>query len=297
MTAVEWFVKALRERGVDWMATLCGHGLDPLFHAAKTGGIRLVDARNEQTAGYMAEAYGRLTRRPGVSAVSSGVAHVNALSGVADAWIDGAPMLLISGAGNTVTAGMGHFQDLDQVALASPVSKYARTIDPAERAIEMLDEAWRTAASAPPGPVHLTFPMDVQRTEVTGMMRPAAAVPQAVPAAEEVDLAQYERPLIVAGSGVWYACEGDALLNLSEEFGIPVVAPIWDRGSIERPSSTFMGVTGAASGGPNLLHDADCIIMAGAVPDYRVHFLQPGPVRDNARVVYGWKGVRGGKSH
>jgi hyperosmotically inducible protein len=78
MTAIEHFIRSLEERGVQWMATLCGHGLDPLFHAARNAGLRLVDTRNEQTASYMAEAYARLTRKPGVVAVSSGVAHANA---------------------------------------------------------------------------------------------------------------------------------------------------------------------------------------------------------------------------
>src|SRR5215831_2271452 len=112
MTAAELFVRDLRQRGVDWIATLCGHGLDPLLHAARNAGLRLVDVRNEQTCAYMADACGRLTRRPGVCAVSSGVAHVNALTGVANAWFDRAPMLLISGAAATTTAGRGHFQDM-----------------------------------------------------------------------------------------------------------------------------------------------------------------------------------------
>ena len=98
MTAVEIFIGALRERGVEWIATLCGHGLDPLYHAAAGAGLRLIDTRNEQTAGYIADAYGRLTRRPGICAVSSGVAHLNALTGVLNAWFDESPMLLISGA-------------------------------------------------------------------------------------------------------------------------------------------------------------------------------------------------------
>ena len=80
MTAAELLVSELKQRGIDWMATLCGHGLDPLFQAARKAGMRLVDARNEQTAAYLADAYGRLTRRPGVCAVSSGIeigrAHV-----------------------------------------------------------------------------------------------------------------------------------------------------------------------------------------------------------------------------
>jgi acetolactate synthase-1/2/3 large subunit len=79
MTAAELLVEGLRLRGVEWIATLCGHGLDPLLNVARQAGLRLVDVRNEQTCAYLADAFGRLTRRPGVCAVSSGVAQVNAL--------------------------------------------------------------------------------------------------------------------------------------------------------------------------------------------------------------------------
>ena len=75
----------------------------------------------------MADAYGRLTRRVGVCAVSSGVAHVNALTGLTNAYFDGAPMLLLSGSGALSTMGLGHFQDLDQVAIAAPLCKFSQT--------------------------------------------------------------------------------------------------------------------------------------------------------------------------
>ena len=80
-----------------YIATICGNGLDPLFKACQEAGLRLVDVRNEQAAGYIAEVTGRLSRRVGVCAASSGVAHVNAMTGVVNAYFDGAPMLLITG--------------------------------------------------------------------------------------------------------------------------------------------------------------------------------------------------------
>ena len=96
-----------------WISTLCGHGLNPLYAACQKAGLRLVDTPNEQTAAYMAECWGRMDRHVGVCMVSNGVAHANAMTGVVNASIDGAPMLLITGAGARRTAGMGHFQDLD----------------------------------------------------------------------------------------------------------------------------------------------------------------------------------------
>src|SRR5260221_683850 len=138
---------------MDWMATLCGHGLDPLFDAARRAGFRLIDTRNEQTASYVADYAGRLTRRAGVCAVSSGVA-----------------------------AG--------------------RLFPPTPRAPAGRDDIDAVASA----------------------------------------LSASERPLIVAGSGVFYAGISEDLTCFSERFSIPVTTPIWDRGSIERPIFTFMGV-------------------------------------------------------
>lgn len=288
MTAAELFVQRLRERGVDWMATLCGHGLDPLFQAARQAGLRLVDVRNEQTAGYMAECAGRLTRRPGVCAASSGVAHMNALTGVLNAFFDRAPMLEIAGAAAVRTMGLGHFQDCDQVSMASPVTKQARLIASPDRALQMLDEALDAAAEDPPGPVHLTFPMEVQRAEAVDPIRVKPAVKPAVledPGPVAAALNAASQPLIVAGSGVFYAGAGEALLHFAEEFSVPVVAPIWDRGSVDRASPVFQGVIGAATGGPRLLADADLIVLAGAQADYRLGLLEPPAVREDARVL------------
>ena len=80
MNGADLFVRELQKRGVGFIATLCGHGLDSLYKACLDAGMRLVDVRNEQAAGYMAEVTGRLTREVGVCAVSSGVAHANALT-------------------------------------------------------------------------------------------------------------------------------------------------------------------------------------------------------------------------
>lgn len=296
MNGAELLVQELGKRGVDYIATLCGHGLDPVDAACRDAGMHLVDVRNEQAAGYIADATGRLTRRVGVCAVSSGVAHANALTGVVNAFFDGAPMLLISGSGPVSTAGMGHFQDLDQVAMAAPVCKYARLVDRAERIPQLVHEAFASALSGTPGPVHLTVPLDV----LTAQVNPDAILQvsectfphlhgtQADPACVETAaewLTSARHPLIVAGSGLFYACGEAALADFSEALAIPVVTPIWDRGSVSTKGTTFMGVLGAATGGPDLLCDADLVLMVGAACDYRVGYLQPPAVAPTARVI------------
>ncbi len=280
-TAADWFAEGLKQRGVEWIATLCGHGLDPLFDAARRAGIRLIDVRNEQTAGYIAEAAGRLTKRPGVCASSSGVAVPNALTGVMNAWFDQAPMLYISGSANLTHLGAGCFQDCDQVAVAAPVTKHSRMIAVPDRVEQMLDEAWSAAMAAPQGPVHLMFPMDVQRA-VVEEERLFGAAPAGSPAGADAAraaevwsaLAAAERPLIIAGSGVYYSGEGAALLRFAERNAIPVQTPIWDRGICDRPHECFLGVVGALTCDPGLVAEADCIVLAGAAVDYRLGYLQ-----------------------
>jgi acetolactate synthase-1/2/3 large subunit len=284
MTGAEVFAQVLQSHGIEWIATLCGHGLDPLYEGCRGAGLRLVDTRNEQAASYLAEACGRLTRRPGVVAVSSGVAHVNALAGVANAFFDGAPMLLVSGAAAVSTMGRGHFQDMDQVAVAAPLCKHARLVDRVENLAPALVEALAAAVRDRPGPVHLTIPMDVQRAEAGA---PAAA-PLRAPRSEAVTmplLPPAERPLLIAGSGVFYADAGEALARFCARAAMPVVTPIWDRGSIDRPMPEFMGVIGAATGGPRLLEDADLVLLCGARSDYRVGYLEPPAIRPDCRVV------------
>jgi acetolactate synthase-1/2/3 large subunit len=94
-----------------------------------------------------------------------------------------------------------------------------------------------------------------------------------------------ESPLVIAGSGVFYDDDAAAMLSFCEQSRIPVVVPIWDRGPIGRPSPVFMGVIGAATGGPSVLPDADCILLAGAAADYRLGYLRPPAVRNDARIL------------
>jgi acetolactate synthase-1/2/3 large subunit len=294
-TAVAWLIDALQQRGVTSIATLCGHGLDPLFEAATHAGLRLVDTRNEQTAGYVAEATGRLTRIPGVCASSSGVAVANAMAGVMNAWFDRSPMLYLSGSANLTTLGMGCFQDCDQVGMLAPVTKYSRLVDVPARIVQMLDEAWQLAITPPCGPVHLMLPMDVQRTPIDAsqLVRPNTSI--VAPGVDEVAvdtaaraIAASRRPLIIAASSIYYASrEAASLRTCAERFSIPVQTPIWDRGIFEQPSNVFLGVIGALSADPGLLAKADCILLAGAPADYRLNYLNnvSAPIH---RLDHGW---------
>ena len=121
MTAADLLVAELKARNVPFIATLNGHGLDPFYLACQRAGMRMIDVRNEQAASYMAEVTGRLSRSVGVCAVSGAVAHANGLTGVLNAWFDGAPMLLITGMTPLARLGYGDFQDFNPVPMAAPM--------------------------------------------------------------------------------------------------------------------------------------------------------------------------------
>ncbi len=296
MNGADLLVRELQARGVPFVSVLCGNGLGSFLKSAAEAELRLIDTRNEQAASYIADAYARLTRRVGVCAVSSGIAHVNAFAGLLNAHYDGAPVLLITGASGSANLGRGSFQDLDQVALAKPLCKRAELVTQPERIPQAVHEAFAAATSERPGPVHLTIPADVLSSEIdeTRIRTPfstfgevknkAAGDAELVSDAANM-LADAKRPIIVAGSGIFYAQGGDALEKFVKLSRIPVVTPIWDRGVVNRSTEEFLGVIGAASGEPKLLGDADLILLAGTMVDYRVRYLDSPPLSEGVKVV------------
>ena len=296
MTGADVLIRDLKEAGVPCIYTLCGNGLEPILTACHRAGMRVIDTRNEQAAAYMADTAGRLTRRVGVVATSSGVAHLNALTGVCNAWFDGSPMLLITGATDSATTGRGNFQDMDSVALSRPICKYAQGVNRPERISPDVREALRVALTGRPGPVHLTIPMDVLRAETRGSsggrseIQPlayncrAAADPAAIQEAAGL-IQRAKRPLLVAGSGAFYADASQTLARLARLLKAPVTVPIWDRGAVEKAIPEFVGVIGSASGEPRILPDADLVILAGVRVDYRLGYLEPPAVSRKAKII------------
>lgn len=294
LTGADLLVSELSRYGVRWISTLCGNGLNPFYISCRRAGIRLIDTHNEQAAAYMADAYARLTGRLGVCAVSSGVAHSNALTGIANAYFDGAPVLLITGASAGYGSFRGVFQEFDQVALAAPICKFASSVSRASDIAFLTRHAIAVATSGRFGPVHLTIPIDVLEEKVEGstygvevsprMQALGRADPKTIQQAAKL-LGEAQRPLIVAGTGVFYAQAQRQLMEFSEAAAIPIVTPIWDRGSVEKPHPNFLGVVGAASGEPKILADADLVILVGALVDYRIGFLKEPAVQKDLCVI------------
>lgn len=295
LTGADLLVLELKRQGVTWVSTVCGNGLNPFHQSCQKASIRLIDTHNEQAAAYMADAYARLTGRVGVCAVSSGIAHSNALTGVANAFFDGSPLLLLTGASAGYGADRGVFQEFNQVALAEPICKFAKCVGRASDIVFLTRQAFAKALGGRPGPVHLTIPADVleaeveapnefQKENISENSYNESVEPDSVSKAVSI-IERSHNPLIIAGSGVFYAKGQNPMIRFSEATAIPIVTPIWDRGAVDKPHPNFLGVIGAASGEPRLIEDTDLIILAGTRVDYRVGYLMPPKVSEKTFII------------
>ncbi len=232
-------VEALEARGVERVFSVSGGHINPIYLHLESSPIELLTTRHEQAAVFMAEAFGRMTRRPGVALVTAGPGFTNALSAVANAHLANSPLLLISGVVGLGAEEKLDLQDMHQLPVVEPMVKKALVCHTTERIAEFVDIAWRVAMSGRPGPVYLELPIDVLGREVArASVRQTHTEVERHPvdvegASELVDrIAAAERPVMIAGSGAWYADAGNALLRFVEMTGIPVFTSTLGRGLV-----------------------------------------------------------------
>ncbi len=187
----------------------------------------------------MAEAWARMTRKPAVAMVTAGPGFTNALSGIANARLSNAPVILIAGCVGLESVEKLDLQDMSQLPVIAPMVKKAWVCTMAERIPEFIDLAFRTALSGRPGPVYLELPCDVLNAKVdpAKVKRPRSRVesrPLDPEGAREIIamLQTANSPVVIAGSGVWYADAGEALRIFVEQTGIPVFTGNSGRGII-----------------------------------------------------------------
>lgn len=214
------------------------------------GKLDFVLCRNEGGAGFMAAAYGKLTRSPGICFVTRGPGVTNASIGVHTAMQDSAPMLLFVGQVGTDLKGREAFQEIDYRAVFGSMAKWVVEIDRVERIPEIIARAWKTAVSGRPGPVVVALPEDVltemtDATAVSGPPRIAEAAPEASAVDEALGiLSEAERPLIMYGGCNWTAEGREALQSFAEASDIPVVAAFRYQDQFDNHSPVYCGEAG-----------------------------------------------------
>jgi acetolactate synthase I/II/III large subunit len=263
----------LKAAGVSHLFTLSGGHLFSIYDGCREEGIALVDTRHEQTAAFAAEGWAKATRQPGVAALTAGPGVTNGMSAMAGAQANASPMVVLGGRAPAMRWGMGSLQEIDHVPFVEPLVKLARTAGSPDAIPGLVDEALRVALTPPSGPAFLDFPLDHVFSEGAPSDAPLE-LPDArsLPAAEGVERAAEllrgaHRPVIMAGTGLYWAWGEDALRALAEELTIPVFLNGLARGCVPADHPQFFSRARSAA-----LKGADVALVIGVPMDFRLGF-------------------------
>jgi acetolactate synthase-1/2/3 large subunit len=267
--------RRLKAHGVTKLFTLSGGHLFSIYDGCREEGVDLVDVRHESAAAFAAEGWAKVTREPGVCALTAGPGVTNGMSALASAHKNNSPMLVLGGRAPQFRWGQGSLQEIDHVPFVAPLAKSARTATATAEIPGLVDEALAATLSVPTGPAFLDLPLDVVFMEADD---PAAAAalpdPAALPAADGDEIARVgallgraERPVIMAGTDLYWGHGEGALRELSEALGIPVFLNGLARGCLAADHPNFYSRARSAA-----LKDSDVALVMGVPMDFRLGF-------------------------
>ncbi|MEZ5738650.1 MAG: thiamine pyrophosphate-binding protein [Burkholderiaceae bacterium] len=279
-SAAAVIARFLKARGVKRVYALCGGHIMPIWMRLDAEGIRIVDVRDERAAVYMAHAEAQLTGGLGVALVTAGPGVTNAMTGIANAHVAKAPVLLLSGLPPTAQENRGALQDIVHTELVRSLTRYARTVRHPDLVPQELAEATARALgeAGEPGPVYLDFPVDTLRADVARAVQlpeiyspppalPQPPNPQAVQAAVQ-KLWAAKRPLFISGRGARGA--GPALAALLTKLGAAYLDTGESRGLIaDEHASVVAAMRGAVMG------QADLVVTVGRRLDFQLAYGSP----------------------
>jgi acetolactate synthase-1/2/3 large subunit len=280
ITTAELLLRYLEGEGVEYIFGVPGLSLLPFYAAVnKQDAIKLILAKHEEGAAFMADGYARVSRKLGVCYATSGPGTTNLITGVASAYMDNVPILVITGQVATSIYGKGAFQDstkagIDSVTMLDPITKYSTMILSRQKMPETIRDAIRIAFSGKRGPVHLSYPKDIMEEMIEDTLLPPKRYhvdsnyfdrKLVIDAAEK--LVQAKRPAMLLGSGVIAADATMEALELAELLNIPVATSPKAKGAFPEDHPLSLGVFGF-SGSPAaeeyLLGDVDVLLAVGA---------------------------------
>jgi thiamine pyrophosphate-dependent acetolactate synthase large subunit-like protein len=267
--------RALRARGVSKLFTLSGGHLFSIYDGCRAEGIEVVDVRHEQTAAFAAEGWAKVTRSVGVCALTAGPGVTNGMSAMASAQQNHSPMVVLGGRAPAFRWGQGSLQEIDHVPFVSPLVKLAATANSTAEIPELLYRAMTAAVTPHPGPAFLDFPLDHVFMEADA---PMVAEPLPQPwrgaGADGTVLGQAaallraaQRPVVMAGSGLYWGRGEEELLALVEQLRVPVFLNGLGRGCVPADHELFFS-RGRSAG----LGEADVALVIGVPLDFRLGF-------------------------
>lgn len=290
-------LQTLKELGVEIIFGYPGGAMLPLYDAIHNfEGIQHILARHEQGATHEAEGYAKSSGKVGVVVVTSGPGATNAVTGIADAYLDSVPLLVFIGQVGRQSIGKDAFQEADTVGITAPITKYNYQIRETADIPRIVTEAYYLARTGRPGPVEIDLPKDVSTLEVTEINDPSLNLPhyhESEKATDEqlqellTELSVSKKPVIIAGGGINYSGSVDIFRAFVEKYQIPVVSTLLGLGTLPISHELQLGMAGMhGSYAANMaLVEADYIINLGSRFDDRV-VSNPAKFAKNAVVAH-----------
>jgi acetolactate synthase-1/2/3 large subunit len=278
--------RRLKARGVSKLFTLSGGHLFSIYDGCKEEGIEIVDVRHESTAAFAAEGWAKVTREPGVCALTAGPGVTNGMSAMASAQANHSPMLVLGGRAPAMRWGMGSLQEIDHVPFVRPLTKLAATPESTAEIPGLVDEALTIAMAPHSGPTFLDFPMDYVFMEASELDdvhdAPPARASKGASGAQIERAAELlrgaERPVIMAGTDLYWGHGEQALQELAQTLRIPVFLNGLARGCVPADHELFFS---RARG--QALKGADVALVMGVPMDFRLGF--GGAFGDETEIV------------
>jgi len=269
----ELVARTLSDQGIRTIYTLCGGHIAPVYDGCLNTEISIIDFRHEQAAAHAADAHARLTRKPGVALVTAGPGVTDAVTGVANAYQARSPLVLLGGAAPLKTKGMGALQEIPQVEMFQNITKATFTVESTVDIPSTLSEAFRLALTGRPGPVFVELPFDILFNVVDSPDLPPRIVVEPVLPKETAIRQMFEllraakKPLIVAGTQVYWDEAHEELKALTDQTGIPVFTNGAGRGTL--PMTHPHCFKAARS---DALREADVVLLIGTPLDFRLKY-------------------------
>ena len=291
--------RALQEKGIEHVFTLSGGFCNPALEGFMECQMKVINCPHEQIAGHFADGHTRITRKPAVCLVGP-EGFANAVPAMMEAWGERSPVIFVTGSSTLKRQGAGGFKEIDDVAIAKPLTKYSATITDGERINEFVDRAYKIATNGYPGAVHLSLPVDLMFSsfpEDAGRQeRPFDLGPQAPPRAwpepsrlqQLMDkLAAAKRPVLIGGHGVWWSGAEGYLEEAGRLLGIPVFNIPYHQKLLGEECEAYMGLADIHQYHPSAdaFHESDLVLMVGARLDNQMNFGNPPLFPETTDVV------------
>ncbi|SPF35039.1 acetolactate synthase III, large subunit [Candidatus Desulfosporosinus infrequens] len=280
LTGATVLLEALEKEGVDVIFGYPGGVLLPLYDALLDSSIRHILPRHEQGGVHAADGYARVTGKVGVCLATSGPGATNLVTGIATAYMDSIPLVVLTGQVVTALLGTDSFQEADITGITTPITKHSYLVKDAREIPRIVKEAFYLAGTGRPGPVLIDLPKDILATEVeplpADMNLRGYQVPSKGDSGKIVEVAkalsECRRPVIYAGGGVIAAGAGDVLRQLAEKASLPVVTTLMGIGCLPSVHPNLLGMVGmhGTVTANYAVDDCDLLLAVGVRFDDRV---------------------------